>query len=139
MIIEFGAFANCCSLKEIHFEKCKEAINTNIYHNASNDFKIIVHDKMLKQELAIELRANFSKVIKYSDYIQLKIDKLKNSNIILSIIYLEEVVSLLNNTEYINTIISIIKLLADKYKIDEFQKSYIQFLINKKQEIQNES
>lgn len=139
MIIKYGAFANCTSLKEIHFEKCSEPNNTNIYRNTSDDFKIIVKDKLFEKSLDTEIHANFSKIIRYSDYIQQKIDKLENSKIILSIIQLKEVCFLLNQIEYIKVIKSIIQILIDKYKITESQIQYIKYLLEKKQDMQNES
>lgn len=140
MVIEYGAFQNCNSLKEIHFEKCHTAINTNIYNsNIPDDLKIIVHDKLYSDFFKTEIKANRSCLLLYSEYIQEKIANIKYSNIILCIIYLKNITSAIDNNQIIITLNNIITYLTSKYQITNTQINQLQFLLDKKQEILNES
>ncbi len=140
MKIEYGAFQNCTSLKEIHFEKCNEAINTNIYKsNIPAYMKIIVNDKVFNQSLSVEFPANLYRLQRYSDYIQQKIDTAKNSNIVLSIIQLNKVIDFHLDENIDNIVQKIKNYLCDKYSITKEQIQNILILIDKKQEIENGS
>lgn len=136
MIIEFGAFKNCTSLKEIHLEKCDFPVNTNIYNsNVPEDMRIIVSDKVYNNSLKTEIPFNHYRLTRQSDYIQEKIDKISNAKIIQSIIYIDKFIQESNNLDIIEVLKNTIELLKDKYNISKSIISYVNYLLNKKQEI----
>lgn len=136
MYIEHNAFKNCINLKEIHFEKCDKAINTNITDEFLN-VKIIVRDKLCL-DFKIEDKSNFDKIVPYSKFILNKISNIPSSNIIISIIYLMNVINYINNTKIINIIQIIIQQLILKFNIKHYKIKYIDFLLKKIQELKNE-
>lgn len=142
MIIGFNAFENCNSLHELHFEKCNESLNI-IFHNyneiTNDDIKIIVHDKVYSQFLKTVHQSTKYRLLKYSNFIEQKIDEIENSNIILSIIYLYKVLQLDINTDILQCIKNICNILIERYKISDTTINYVKQLLNKKQEILDES
>lgn len=142
MVIEFGAFQDCLSLKELHFEKCTQPVNTDIYRcNVPDDMKIIVHDKMYQKFFDIEIPANKYRLQLYSEYIQKKIDYIMHSHIITSIIYLDGIVNMLDAScqQIVEMLKTIRQYLKSKYAVSDATISYVQYLMQKKQEIQDES
>lgn len=136
MVIEYGAFQNCVSLKEIHLEKCDFPVNTNIYNsNVPDDLRIIVNDKVYNESIDKELQANRYRLTLYSDYIQEKIDKISNTKIIQGIIYLSKFIQQSNNQDIVSSLKNIITQLKNKYKISDSIISYVNYLMDKKQEI----
>lgn len=139
MIIEFNAFKNCTSLKEIHFEKLDKPVNTNIYScNIPNDLKIIVKDKLYKDFLNVEIPANHHKLMVQSEYIKQKIEKTKYYNIILSIIYIQKVVDLEIDQQLSNILKTLISKLQEIFKIANETVNYIKYNLDKIEEYQNE-
>lgn len=139
MIIEFNAFKNCTSLKEIHFEKLDEPVNTDIYNcNVPDDLKIIVKDKLYKQFLDIEIPANHYRLTLYSEYLQEKLQKIKNYNIILSIIYIQNVIDLALEQQLSVALQLIITILKKQFNITDEIISYVNYKLNQIKEYQNE-
>jgi len=99
MIIDFNAFKNCTSLKELHFEKCSEPVNSNIYDcDIPDDCKIIIPNKLKKQWLETEIKANHFRIRTTDEFIDEKIHfSHKHSNVILSIIYIEKALKLIDD------------------------------------------
>ena len=136
MDIHISAFKNCIALKEIHLEKCKFSINTNIYKaNVQDDLKIIIKDNMYQDSLKTEIRANHYRLFNYSEYIQKKIDLIPNTKIIQSIIYIDRFIQSSNNLDIIRVLKDLIENLKTKYIISNDSIKYIDYLLNKKQEI----
>lgn len=139
MIIEFNAFKNCTSLKEIHFEKLDEPVNTDIYNcNVPDDLKIIVKDKLYKQFLDTEIPANHYRITLYSEYLQEKLQKIKNYNIILSIIYIQNVIDLALEQQLSVALQLIINILKKQFNITDEIISYVNYKLNQIKEYQNE-
>lgn len=136
MIIEFNAFKNCTSLKEIHLEKCNFPINTNIYNsNIPDDMRIIISDKVYNDSLKTEIRSNHYRLTRYTDHIQEKIDKISNIKIIQSIIYIDKFIQESNDLDIINALKNIVEQLKIKYNISKSIINYVNYLLDKKQEI----
>ena len=140
MIIEFGAFNNCTSLKEIHLEKCDFSVNTNIYNcNTPKNLQIIVNDKVYKKSLETEIPANHKNLKLYSEYIKDKLHKIKHVNIIESIIYIDMFTQMYNKTEVLQVLRSIVQILKQKYHISDDNIDYVKFQIGKIGKIKNGS
>lgn len=96
--IDFKAFENCYSLKEIHFENYDTPIKSNIYYcGVPNYCKIIVKDCLFDKWQNIECASNKQNIIKYSDYVKNMILSKVNGKIILSIIYIRNAICLLQS------------------------------------------
>lgn len=140
MIIEFGAFYNCVSLKEIHLEKCNFPVNTNIYNcNTPNNLQIIVNDKVYKKSLETEIPANHKYLKCYSEYIKNNLNKIKNINIIESIIYIDIFIQMYDQSEVSQILKSLIQKLRQKYDISDNIISFVKFQIKKIGKIKNGS
>ena len=114
MTIEYGAFENCISLKEISFNDMQNHVMTNIsrHNNLPKDFKIVVPDEIYDDEVNAELSFNKKHVISQSG---LKLEQFKknnkDANVYFAIAYLEDITN-------INIVYDIVRFLKDKYRID---------------------
>lgn len=128
MTIEYGAFANCCSLKEIVFKSIEEPVFTNISKNDKlpKDFKIVVPDDIYDKEVEIELPYSKSHVSSFSREKVTKFkEDVKNADVYFAVAELEKI------SEHIQFIADVIQYLICKYGIDnsnyELAKSICKF------------
>ena len=116
MEIEFGAFKNCVSLKEILFKNQKDAVFTHIAdsNRLPKDFVIVVPDDLLQKQLNIELPSNKKHVVSVTEYQLIKLKRQLNCNFntYVAIWHLRKV-------KNFKTIQCIEQYLVKKYDIDE--------------------
>lgn len=130
MTIGFSAFHNCKHLKEIHFEKCTDAVDTHItLDDGCDDAMLIVPNRLKAQYEECNPFFVCGKIKTSIEFLQHKLDLITTSASIRGIIFLRKARNLLGDSKEAYVISQIIQAIRQMSAISIDQVEAVETLI----------